>query len=162
MRQNQPLTASFPVSNTLLLKTEMEIMTDRRQMFGLAGAVLLIIGTFFPLVTLPIVGSLNYFSNGTGDGIFVIGYGALAILFTVIKRYKLLWIPALLAIAQLTYALINFNQKLSEAKALLQDNIFGQGLASTIHLDWAWIVLFAGAALLVIAATRKEPEKDSE
>jgi energy-converting hydrogenase Eha subunit E len=140
----------------------METMTDRRQMFGLAGAALLIIGTFLPLVTMPIVGSLNYFLNGKGDGIYVVGYGGLAILFTLIKRYKLLWIPALLAIAQLTYALINFNQKLSEAAAMLENNIFGQGLASAIRLDWAWIVLYAGAALLVVAATRKEPAKDSD
>ena len=137
-------------------------MTDRRQMLGLAGAALLIIGTFLPLVTMPIVGSLNYFLNGKGDGIYVVGYGLLAILFTLIKRYKLLWIPALLAIAQLTFALINFNQKLADATAMLEGNIFGQGLAASVHLDWAWIVLYAGAALLVVAATRKEPAKDGE
>jgi hypothetical protein len=140
----------------------METMTDRRQLFGYVGAALLISGTFLPLVSLPIVGSINYFLNGKGDGVFVIGYGVLAIIFTAIKRYKLLWIPALLAVAQLTYALINFNQKLAEASSMLENNIFGAGLASTIHLDWAWIVLFAGAGVLVAAAARKAPVVDSE
>jgi hypothetical protein len=137
----------------------MRKMTDRRQLFGLIGAGLLILGTFLPLVSLPIVGSMNYFLNGKGDGVYVIGYGALASVFALIKKYKLLYIPAALAIAQLSYALINFNQKLSEASAMLQNNIFGQGLASTIHLDWAWVVLYAGAALLVVAAVLKEPQK---
>ena len=87
------------------------------------------------------------FANGKGDGIFIIGYSALALLFTVLKRYKLLWIPAILSIAQLTYALITFTQKMSEASGLI-----------SISMEWGWLVLFAGAVLLVLAAARKAPE----
>ena len=126
-------------------------MQDRKQLIGYAGGVLLIFGTFLPIVSLPIVGSVNYFMNGKGDGIFIIGYAVLAIIFVALKRYKLLWIPAILAIGQLTYALITFSQKISETASSLNGNIFGQAIASTVHLDWAWIVLYAGAALLIMA-----------
>ena len=136
-------------------------MTDRRALFGFAGVALLAFGTFSPLVSLPIVGSMNYFLNGKGDGVFILGYAALALLFTAIKKYKLLWIPAILAIGQLSYALMTFSQKLSEAADSLEGNIFGQGLASSIHLDWAWIVLFAGAISLVVSAVLKIPAKST-
>ena len=122
-------------------------MTDRRQLFGLLGSGLLILGTFVPLISVPLLGTMNYFANGKGDGIFIIGYSALALLFTVLKRYKLLWIPAILSIAQLAYALITFTQKMSEASGLI-----------SISMEWGWLVLFAGAILLVLAAARKAPE----
>ena len=122
-------------------------MTDRRQLFGLLGSGLLILGTFVPLISVPLLGTMNYFANGKGDGIFIIGYSALALLFTVLKRYKLLWIPAILSIAQLTYALITFTQKMSEASGLI-----------SISMEWGWLVLFAGAILLVLSAARKAPE----
>jgi hypothetical protein len=125
----------------------MKTMTDRRQLFGLLGSGLLILGTFVPLISVPLLGTMNYFANGKGDGIFIIGYSALALLFTVLKRYKLLWIPAILSIAQLTYALITFTQKMSEASGLI-----------SISMEWGWLVLFAGAILLVLAAARKAPE----
>ncbi|NBR77653.1 MAG: hypothetical protein EBT76_02505 [Microbacteriaceae bacterium] len=57
-------------------------MTDRRQLFGLLGSGLLILGTFVPLISVPLLGTMNYFANGKGDGIFIIGYSALALLFT--------------------------------------------------------------------------------
>jgi len=122
-------------------------MTDRRQLFGLLGSGLLILGTFVPLISVPLLGTMNYFANGKGDGIFIIGYSALALLFTVLKRYKLLWIPAILSIAQLTYALITFTQKMSEASGLI-----------SISMEWGWLVLFAGAVLLVLAAAGKAPK----
>ena len=130
-------------------------MQDRKQLIGYVGGVLLIFGTFLPIVSLPIVGSVNYFMNGKGDGIFVIGYAVLAIIFVALKRYTLLWIPAILSFGQLTYALITFSQKISEAESSLNGNIFGQAIVSSVHLDWAWIVLYAGAALLVVSIYTK-------
>ena len=126
-------------------------MTDRRQLFGLVGSGLLILGTFLPLVSVPIIGSINYFANGQGDGVFIIGFGALAIVFTLIKRYKLLWIPAILSIAQLIYALITFAQKMSGGSS----GIF------SISMEWGWLVLFAGGILLVFAALIKAPATPS-
>jgi hypothetical protein len=124
----------------------MKTMTDRRQLFGLIGSGLLILGTFLPLVSVPLVGSLTYFANGKGDGVFIIGFSVLAIVFTLIKKFKLLWIPAILSLAQLTYALITFSQKMSETSGLL-----------TISMEWGWLVLYAGGILLVLAALAKAP-----
>ena len=47
-------------------------IVGRKQKLGLAGSVVLFIGVFIPIVTLPIVGSMNYFHNGQGDGVLVL------------------------------------------------------------------------------------------
>src|SRR5687767_4806356 len=39
------------------------------QWLGLAGAVLLFIGVFCPIISLPIAGNINYVLNGRGDGV---------------------------------------------------------------------------------------------
>ena len=122
-------------------------MTDRRQIFGLVGSGLLILGTFLPLASVPIVGSINYFKNGQGDGVFIIGFGTLAIVFTLIKRYKLLWIPAILSIALLIYVA----QEMSGSSS----GIF------SISMEWGWLVMFAGGILLVLAALIKAPATPS-
>jgi len=39
---------------------------DRQQMLGLGGSILLAFGVFAPLVSIPMLGHLNYFRNGQG------------------------------------------------------------------------------------------------
>lgn len=43
-----------------------------RQVVGFIGAAALGLGVFMPLVSMPIVGTINYFNNGRGDGIIVL------------------------------------------------------------------------------------------
>lgn len=44
---------------------------DRRVM-GFGGSVLLLLGAFLPAVSVPMLGSISYFDNGKGDGIFIL------------------------------------------------------------------------------------------
>jgi hypothetical protein len=44
-----------------------------RQLLGILGSTLLFLGVFLPIVKLPVVGDLNYFANGRGDGVLVLG-----------------------------------------------------------------------------------------
>jgi hypothetical protein len=53
----------------------------------LIAAAVMAFGAFCPLIKLPIVGSLNYFMNGRGDGIFVVGCSA-AIVACVTFGYR--------------------------------------------------------------------------
>ena len=39
---------------------------------ALIGAGLLFIGAFMPIVSAPIIGSINYFQNGKGDGVIIV------------------------------------------------------------------------------------------
>ena len=48
-----------------------------KQIIALIGAAVLCLGVFSPIVTIPLVGSMNYFRNGTGDGVVVLLFAAL-------------------------------------------------------------------------------------
>ena len=39
---------------------------------GLAGSLILVLGAFCPLISVPIMGSINYFQNGKGDGVAIV------------------------------------------------------------------------------------------
>ena len=41
---------------------------DLRKIIGLSGAVILFVGVFCPIISMPIMGSMNYFQNGKADG----------------------------------------------------------------------------------------------
>ena len=62
---------------------------------GLSGAAVLFIGAFLPLVSLPVVGTLNYFDNGLGDGVIIVILAGLSGVFAAIRKPHLLWITGL-------------------------------------------------------------------
>lgn len=39
---------------------------------ALIGAALLFVGAFMPIISVPIMGSMNYFQNGKGDGVVIV------------------------------------------------------------------------------------------
>ena len=47
-------------------------LVDRRLVLGLLGSLILALGVFMPIVRFPVVGSVNYFGNGEGDGVLVL------------------------------------------------------------------------------------------
>jgi hypothetical protein len=51
-----------------------------RQLIGFLGSALLFLGVFLPIVKLPIVGDLNYFANGRGDGVLVLVLAVISLL----------------------------------------------------------------------------------
>jgi hypothetical protein len=47
----------------------------KRQLLGIIGSAILFIGVFMPIVKLPVVGEMNYFHNGRGDGVIILARG---------------------------------------------------------------------------------------
>ncbi len=50
-----------------------------KQMLGFLGSVLLFLGVFMPIVSAPIIGSLNYLQNGRGDGVIILVFAILSL-----------------------------------------------------------------------------------
>lgn len=132
---------------------------DRQKVLGFSGSAVLALGTFMPIVNLPIVGSVNYFNNGQGDGVFILLLAAAAAILTGVSRIKLLWIPGVLSSILLLVTLTKFIQVISEAKSKLDDSLAGNpfaglatGLMNSIQLQWGWMFLFLGAIALIVAS----------
>jgi predicted small integral membrane protein len=125
---------------------------------ALIGAGLLFIGAFMPIVSAPIIGSINYFQNGKGDGVIIVLLAiSTAGLALAGRAQQVLW-TGLASVAMLAFTFFRFQSGLSEMKERvatdLADNPF-RGLAdmavNSVQLQWGWAVLVLGAALVTYA-----------
>lgn len=131
---------------------------NKAPLVGYLGSAIMAAGVFCPLVSIPIAGSINYFKNGEGDGTFLLFLAAASVAAIFWKRFKFLIVTGGAAIAILTFDLWNFFHKMSLSKADMQREMAGNpfgGLAEvamqSIQLQWGWAVMFAGAAMLIVA-----------
>ena len=128
--------------------------------FGIIGSLILILGVFAPIVSAPIVGNINYFQNGKGDGIIVLVLAVVALIISLTRMYKLLWIPFVGCAGMLTFTFVNFQQGMSDLRSEMQtglaDNPFA-GLAEvaleSVQLQWGFAVLIIGTVMLLLGAT---------
>jgi hypothetical protein len=132
---------------------------EPRQTIGLIGSLLLFVGAFTPIVSVPILGNMNYFQNGKGDGTIIVVLGLLSLVAVLARAFNWLWLTGLAALGVLAFTFINFQTKMSDARSQMEtqlaDNPF-RGIADvamqSVQLQWGWAVLVAGAVLLLVAA----------
>jgi predicted nucleotidyltransferase len=118
---------------------------DRRQTIGLIGSVILFVGVFMPVLNVPIMGNLNYFQNGEGDGIIIILLAVISLVLTLSKNYQWLWLTGLGSFGVLAFTFINFQVRMSELKSQMNVELKGnpfRGLA-----DMAMQSVVAAAAI---------------
>ena len=127
---------------------------SKKQILGLVGSIILILGVFMPLISMPIMGSLNYIQNGKGDGLFILLLAVVSLILVVLKKYKGLWFTGFGSLAIMAYTFINLQIWISESQRELAGNLFA-GLA-TVQLQWGWAVLTIGAVLIIASAAIKE------
>lgn len=131
----------------------------QRQLVAIAGAALLLLGIFAPIVTLPLVGSVNYFHNGKGDGSIIGALAVATVYFAITRKYKRLWWTGLGAAGVMLFTFIAFQLRISELKSSMEKDLAGnpfRGLADmavgSIQLSWGWVILVFGIACVLFAA----------
>jgi hypothetical protein len=135
----------------------------RRQWFGLVGSLMLAVGVFLPIISLPIVGAMNYFQNGRGDGTVILAFAVCSALLTVRRRYEWLLTTGGASLAMVLVTFFMVASRLSDVRTNmdhhLADNPF-RGLADvamqSVQMQWGWIVLLIGAVLVLVAAALKD------
>ena len=139
------------------------MMTDKRKVLGLAGAGLLLLGVFTPIISFPIMGSLNYIQNGEPEGIIVILLAVISFVLVLINQYKALYVTGAGALGLLALTLINFEHRVSDAGNRIQIDLsadnpfkdFGNLGYHSAELQWGWVILALGGLLIVAAAYAK-------
>lgn len=125
---------------------------------ALMGAGLLFLGAFVPIISMPVVGQVNYVQNGRGDGVIIVLIAVVTAVLAMAGRTRhVLW-TGLAALAMLAYTFIRFQTALADMRAKMEtelaDNPF-RGLAEAaigaVQLQWGWAVLVLGAAMTVYA-----------
>lgn len=138
---------------------------NTKQLLGLIGSIILFVGVFTPIVSVPIMGNMNYFQNGKGDGTFVLILAVVSLIFVLTKKYKGLWFTGLGSMAVMAFTFINFQMKISDMKAQMETQLAGnpfRGLADmamqSVQLQWGWALLIVGAALVISSAAIKDEQ----
>lgn len=126
---------------------------EKSQKLGYAGAALLAIGLFTPVVSFLGILSVSL-SQSTLDLILILALAAATGFFTYQKTYKALWGTGLVALGWLVFRFIDLQSSLSGASGLgsgdgLPGGLVGGGIVS---LSWGWVVLGLGAGLTLAAA----------
>jgi hypothetical protein len=123
------------------------------RILGIIGGVLLLIGVFCPLIYVePIQMSVAYIGSGAGtswEGLLLILLGIAAIALAVLRKYKLLLVPGIIALAILAYDYFQFKSKMSEMVSA--GSASGVDVDSLVSMKWGWIVLILGALVLLVA-----------
>lgn len=141
---------------------------SKKQLVGLIGSLVLFLGVFMPIVSVPMVGNMNYFQNGEGDGIVILVLAIISVVFIFLKKYKVLWGTSLISLGLLLFTLINIHVNISNAKAKMESELAGnpfRGLADmamqSFQIQWGWAVLIIGCALLIACIFIKEQQNET-
>lgn len=117
---------------------------NKGQELGLMGSIVLMIGVFAPLANIPIVGSVNYYMNGQGDGVFILGLAIVSLMFAAFDWRKLLWLTGGASVALTGIALVRASEIFS---------------GKFVTISWGWVVLLAGSGILFLSACWSQSEQ---
>jgi len=136
---------------------------NKKQLLGLIGSIILFVGVFTPIISVPIMGNMNYFQNGKGDGTIILALAVISLVLSLVKNYKMLWFTGIGSVGMMLFTFINFQTKMSQLKTEMESELAGnpfRGLADmamqSVQIQWGWAVLIIGAALVMVSAALKE------
>lgn len=126
-----------------------------RLVLGVTGSSMVMLGVFAPLVSIPIIGSMNWFASGKGDGVLVLVLGLVSLFLTLIARYRGLFYTGVGIVGFLAFFVLSFNARLSTLKHNMDGGLAGrlaEAATSVIQIQWGAGMLLVGAILVIAAA----------
>src|SRR6516164_8202737 len=93
------------------------------QMLALGGTAVLLLGVFLPLVSVPVVGNMNYIQNGTGNGVIIIIVAVIAAFAVLTKSFRWVWLSGLASLALLAFTFTRLQVRIAEARDAMQRHL---------------------------------------
>ncbi|MRG43670.1 hypothetical protein GFS24_01015 [Chitinophaga sp. SYP-B3965] len=123
---------------------------SKNQIILITLAIIMAIGVFMPLINIPFFGSLNFYMNGEGDGVYVLLCAGIAAIFSLTKYQKLVIIPGLVATIILLMLFMNYQDAYSNFQKIPTNNLglfreLGESVKSAVSLNFGFIVMVIGA-----------------
>ncbi|WP_089860304.1 hypothetical protein [Chryseobacterium taeanense] len=121
----------------------------------LLGLILVVAGSFFPLVHVPVIGNWNYWKL---DHFLAIACWILAAgsLFGIANnKVAVTKIFAILLIVLFVFTLFAVKLQASEYFSFMPFKSWQDKLAGIVKLKWGWIIEFLGAFIILFARNRK-------
>lgn len=127
--------------------------------FQLVGVILVIIGSFSPLVHIPIIGNWNYFDIDKFLAVFCWIFSLLAIIGIVKEKSGLIKTSSILLMILFVFTIIAVKFKSLNYFSFLPFDSWTESAAGIVKLKWGWFLEFAGAAIVLLS---KNNVKNSE
>lgn len=131
---------------------------NSRQALAVAGAVLLVVGVFAPLLSMPLGEPVTYYEHARGEAIAVLALAVLSFGLALAGQYAALWLTGAGSAGLLAYTYTHVEARIT---GVGRDGggVFGDALRAlsqvamdSVRHEWGWAILAAGAVLLLAAA----------
>ena len=123
---------AYKEDHTIKRKTEMRT----KQITGLLGSVALFIGVFVPLISIPTIENVNYFTcSKKSDVMITLVLAIMSFILVLAKKFKALWFTGLLSLGMTFTMFINF-----------------QMWTPNVQFKWGCALLIIGPALIIVSA----------
>ena len=133
-----------------MIETKGNLM-PKSQIIGYIGVITLFIGVFLPFASAPIIGNINYFRNGEGDGVYILVLSLISVYMIYRTNYIGLFLTGAATSFVLLTSYFHFQSILSDLNTQLRDNPFAY-VASLVELQWGFAILVLGNGLLFLSA----------
>ena len=118
-----------------------------RDVFGLTGSLLLLVGIFMPMVRVPVLGHMSYFRIAPEAGTVLAVLVVISLLLVNTRRYRYLWLTGAASLGVTAFGLL---QKGSEPQGGAMRHL--SNLASqSVELEWGLGAMIIGALLIAAA-----------
>ena len=137
----------------------LKLSKDPKQLLGLHGSSLLFIGVFTPIISYPMIGSLNTFQHTQWEGPIILILAVISLFLSLTGRYNRLWVTGFLSLGIVALTFITVQMRLVALQEKMAMRLAGnplRGLADkavqSVQIRWGWALLIAGALLLIASA----------
>ena len=152
-------TSQKEVKHVQVKKVQVETNDTASMVLGLMGAFIMIVGIFAPVVSVPILGEVNYFNHGKGDGVIIAILGIVSIVLVLIRQYVWLAASGGVSLLVLGYTAISMNKYVDSLKtevSISKTHEAFQGVANSlidqVTFEWGFALLFVASLMLFISA----------
>lgn len=122
----------------------------------LLGLILVVAGSFLPLVHIPVIGNWNYWKldHFLAVTCWVLSAGSL---FGIVNNStKTAKIFAILLVILFLFTLFAVKFQASEYFSFMPFKSWQDKLAGIVKLRWGWIIEFLGALIIIFASRKKQ------
>lgn len=121
----------------------------------LLGVVLVVAGSFLPLVHVPVIGDWNYWKLDHFLAILCWIFSAAALFGIVNSKVKIMRISAVLLVILFLFTLFAVKFQASQYFSFMPVRSWQDKLAGIVKIRWGWIVEFLGAFVIIFTKNSK-------
>lgn len=128
----------------------------------LLGLILVVVGSFLPLVHVPLIGNWNYWKLDHYLAAACWVFAACAVFGIVNGNGKMVRLFGILLILLFAFTLVAVKMQSLEYFSFLPFKSWREAFAGVVKLKWGWVVEFLGAFLMVLAGGSKKVNKHTQ